>query len=346
MLNGKLVIGVIGVGGIGVSHIKAAAECPNVAGVIACDTDDAVLEKNTADIKCILKTKDWKEVIAREDVDAVIIATPDQIHREMVVASLEAGKHVLCEKPFALHTDDCRAMIDCGKKMGKKIMIGQVCRLTPAFVLAKHIVDSGDIGELFFVESEYAHDYSTMPFHWRNDPVDKRHPVSGGGCHAVDLLRWIAGNPTEAYGYTNKKVLVDWPCDDSAIAVLKFPNNVMGKVFVSTGCKRNYTMRTCIYGTKGTIICDNTSNTLSVFFENFEGKGTLYGSSMKNIEMKIPVTINNHNIRTEVFEFCDIVLNDKEVTIKGEEGASTIAVCEAIIKSAETGVPEKIEYNF
>ncbi|MBQ9975272.1 MAG: hypothetical protein IJP16_02100 [Clostridia bacterium] len=128
--------------------------------------------------------------------------------------------------------------------------------------------------------------------------------------------------------------------------MLKFPNNVMGKVFVSTGCKRNYTMRTCIYGTKGTIICDNTSNTLSVFFENFEGKGTLYGSSMKNIEMKIPVTINNHNIRTEVFEFCDIVINDKEVTIKGEEGASTIAVCEAIIKSAETGTPEKIEYNF
>jgi len=73
MLNNKLVVGVIGIGGIGVAHIKAAAECPNVAGVIACDIDEAVMEKNTADIKCLAKTTDWKEVIAREDVDAVII---------------------------------------------------------------------------------------------------------------------------------------------------------------------------------------------------------------------------------------------------------------------------------
>ncbi|MBR4881471.1 MAG: hypothetical protein IKU19_06020, partial [Clostridia bacterium] len=71
MLNGKLVIGVIGVGGIGIAHLKAAAECPNVAGVIACDNNEAVLNKNTADVNCLAKTLDWKEVIAREDVDAV-----------------------------------------------------------------------------------------------------------------------------------------------------------------------------------------------------------------------------------------------------------------------------------
>lgn len=346
MQNGKLIIGVIGVGGIGIAHLKAAAECSDVFGVIACDTDEKLLKQREEEVKCLATYLDWKEVIARDDVDAVIIATPDQIHREMVVASLKAGKHVLCEKPFALHTEDCRAMIECGRSTGKKLMIGQVCRLTPSFVLAKQMVDNGEIGELYFVESEYAHDYSEMPFHWRNDPVDTRHPVSGGGCHAVDLLRWIAGNPEEAYGYTNKKVLVDWPCDDSAIAVLKFPNNVMGKVYVSTGCKRTYTMRTCLYGTKGTIIVDNTSPHMSLYKEVFEGKEKFYGVHMKEIEMKIPVTVNNHNIRAEVFDFCDIVKNDKEVVIKGEEGASTIAVCEAIIKSAETGVPQKIEYNF
>ena len=346
MLDNKLVIGVLGVGGIGIAHLKAAAECENVAGVIACDVDSELLAKREKEVKCLATYTDWKEVIARDDVDAVIVATPDQIHREMVVAALEAGKHILCEKPFALHTEDCRAMIDCAKKTGKKLMIGQVCRLTPSFVLAKQIVDAGEIGELYFVESEYAHDYSEMPFHWRNDPVDKRHPVAGGGCHAVDLLRWIAGNPTEAYGYTNKKVLTTWPCDDSAIAVLKFPNNVMGKVYVSTGCKRSYTMRTCLYGTKGTIIVDNTSTHMSLYKQEFEGKSKMWGVPMKEIEIKIPVTVNNHNIRAEVFDFCDIVINDKEVVIKGEEGASTVAVCEAIIKSAETGKPEQIEYNF
>ena len=79
------------------------------------------------------------------------------------------------------------------KKTDKKFMVGQICRYTPGFKQAKEIIDSGAIGELTFVESEYAHDYSGIYAKetWRSDPV--RNGVVGGGCHAVDLLRWIAG---------------------------------------------------------------------------------------------------------------------------------------------------------
>ena len=129
------------------------------------------------------------------------------------------------------------------------------------------LIDAGRIGELFFVESEYAHDYSTAARGWNDWRVDSnrpREPYLGGGCHAVDLLRWIAGNPSEIMAYSNHKCLTDWPVDDCTISMMKFPNNVIGKVFVSIGCKRDYTMRSVFYGTRGTIIADNTLSLIHI----------------------------------------------------------------------------------
>ena len=126
--------------------------------------------------------------------------------------------------------------------------------------------------------------------------------------------------------------------------MLKFPNDVIGKVFVSTGCKRGYTMRTLLYGTKGTIIVDNLSSTMSLFLERVGDADTIAGTKMKDIELKVPVTPIKHNVRDELKVFFDVLTNGKENTIKGEEGAATVAVCEALIRSAASGQPEAITY--
>ena len=113
-------------------------------------------------------------------VDAISICTPSGMHADQAVAALEAGKHVLCEKPLALSVEDCKAMVAASKQYGKKLMVGQICRLAPSFVLAKELVDRGEIGEIFFMESEYAHDYAKkVGPNWRFDPKSPRHPVTG-----------------------------------------------------------------------------------------------------------------------------------------------------------------------
>lgn len=342
---GDIRFAVIGLG-IGRLHLEAIKEQKGAVVTALCDIDKENLKAKAAEYGVPFTCTDYRELLTRDDVDAVCVTTPDHLHRDMVAELLAAGKHVLCEKPLALNSDDCKAMIDAAEKSDAYLMVGQVCRMTPSFANAKQLVDDGVIGELFFVESEYAHDYSHMGDCWRKDPAIKRHPITGGGCHAVDLLRWIAGNPTEVYGVTNKKVLTDWPCDDSGIAILKFPNNVMGKVFVSTGCKRNYTMRTLLYGTKGTIIMDNTSSTMSIFQEEFEGKRSSWDRGMENIEMKISIEVNNHNIPAEIREFCDVINGKQPLELTGYEGAATVAVCEAIIESAATGMPQKVKYLY
>ncbi len=341
----KIKFAVIGVSIHGRRHVEGIIANKNSEIVAICDTNPDTLNEVGEIYGIENRVSDYRELVDKNLIDAVCIITPDQIHREMVVNFLNEGIHVLCEKPLALHLDECKAMIEAEAKSEAMLMVGQVCRKTPGFIKAKEIVDSGIIGDLVFVESEYAHDYSHMPPHWRNDKEKPRHPVTGGGCHAVDLLRWIAGDPIEAYGYTNKKYLDDnWPCDDSAIAVLKFPNNVMGKVFVSTGCKRAYTMRTVLYGTKGTIITDNKSPALTLFLEEFEGKSEFFGSAMQDIALSIPVELADHNVGAEIDDFIDILMGKQELEITGAEGAATVAVCEAIIKSAESGKAETIEY--
>lgn len=339
-----LKLGVIGLG-IGRSHALAMMRSGKAKVVAICDIDPARMEKVASELGGdVSMYTDYRELLRHEGLDGVCVASPDQYHRDMVCEALDLGLHVLCEKPLALHADECREMIAKAEQVGRKLMVGQVCRVAPGFALAKKIIDEGVIGDIFFIESEYAHDYIDIRG-WRMDPELKRHPVTGGGCHAVDLVRFLTDKePLEAFSYSNHKMLIDWPCDDTTIAVLKFEDDVIGKVFVSTGCKRNYTMRTVIYGSKGTIICDNTTPYLSLFVDEFEGASRFMGKKMQNIEHQIPVSLSSHNIEAEVSEFCDCITQNREPSIGAIEGAVAVAVCEAIIRSSETGNPEKIVY--
>lgn len=342
----KVRFGVIGVRSFGKNaHCVGIDACEDAELVAVCDILEDIA-KIAADEFHVPYYLDYKEMLKRDDIDAITIALPDQIHREVAVAALEAGKHVLCEKPMALTVEDCKLMVEASRRTGKMLMVGQICRKAPSFVLAKELIDRGEIGELFFIESEYAHDYSKkLTATWRFDPKAPRHPMIGGGCHAVDLMRWIAGDPTEVFAYSNKKMLDYYPTDDCIVAVMKFPNDVLGKVFTSIGCKRRYTMRTAIYGSKGTIIVDNSSADLSLFKAENEGSD-MFNESTENmsVECRIPVKAIKHNIHGEIKDFVDSILNDSYPEVNGVEGGKTVAVCCAIVESAAKG--EKIAPDY
>lgn len=340
MSKNMLNIAVIGCGpGMAALHMEGVVANEKARLYAICDTDEQRLQDRKQQFGVEIAVTDYKKLVEDPKVDAVVIVTPDQLHLEMTVAFLRAGKDVLCEKPMALNVADCEEMLRVEKETGRKLMIGQICRCTPAFVQAKELIEAGRIGELFFVESEYAHNYiKARGFNdWR--VVPQRHGFIGGGCHAVDLLRWIAGDPTEVYAYSSHKCLTDWPTDDSTIAIYKFPNNVAGKVFVSTGCMRNYTMRSVFYGTKGTIICDNKSETMQLF-EHEDPQST----SDFTVPKELPVMINNHNATEEIRIFVEALYADEPMPVSAMEGASSVAVACATIEAAAKGVPVQIKY--
>lgn len=350
-MNQQLTYAIIGVGGFGNLHIKELSLMDNTYVCAVCDKHEDAAHQTAEKYGIKSVYTDYNEMLEKETPDIVVVATSDQIHCEATVAALNAGCHVLCEKPMALKLDECKQMIEASEKTGKKLMIGQVCRYAPAFREAKRLIDEGAIGELFFVESEYAHDYANAPGtdNWRKQP--ERHPIIGGACHAIDLLRWIAGNPYEVMAYSNHKMMCDWPVDDTTVAIMRFPNDVVGKVFCSISCKRDYTMRTVLYGSKGTIIVSNTDSHITIYREKAVSDkkildGVLPDETENSIQIKIPVDQNSHNIAGEHEDFRRAVIDGTDGYTDGREGASTVAACLAIVKACNTGKSVEIEYDF
>ena len=340
----KLVVGCMGLM-FGNAHLEGALAYGAEIGLI-CDPDPETLKKSGEkyNIPEEKRTLDYHDILNNKEINVVSVAIPDQLHKQVCIEMLEAGKHVLCEKPLAITREDVDEIVAAANKAGTKFMVGQICRFTPSFVKTKELIDNGTIGEIYFVESEYAHDYMYIigdengngNGSWRADP--KRHGVIGGGCHAVDLLRWLAGDPYEIFAYGTHKLLPSVSYDDATIAIMKFPNGVAGKVFVSTGCKRDYTMRTCVYGTKGTIICDNTSPTMQLF--------TICEDQLAHDPEIIELEVNNHNYVKEFEVFADAILNDTPVPTPAEEGAKTVIACLGIVEAAETGKIVHPDYTF
>lgn len=332
----KLVVANIGMK-FGMSHVEGAMSYgAEIAAICDCDEENLRFAGERYGIPEEKRFTDYMDIVNNKDINVVTVAVPDQQHVKVSCDLLRAGKNVLCEKPLALTREDIDEIVRVADESEGKFMVGQICRFTPAFEKAKEIIDAGTIGELYFVESEYAHDYMKLCDSWRADP--NRHGVIGGGCHAVDLLRWLAGDPTEVFAYGTHKLLPQVPYDDATVAIMKFGDNLAGKVFVSTGCKRDYTMRTVIYGTKGTIICDNTSPTMTLFTTDEEGV-------VKEPQI-IDIQVNNHNAAKEFDVFADAILNDKPIITDAREGAKTVEVCRSIVESSVTGKIVKPNYEF
>jgi len=345
VMRRKVKLGIIGAGAFSESHIKGICQTDKAEIAAICDIDIDRAEARAKKHGISSYYQDYHELLAREDIEAVTLPLPDQVHRQVTIDALRAGKHVLCEKPMALSVEDCKAMNEAAKETGKILMVGQIGRYTPVFNKAIEMVNNGEIGELFYVESEYAHDYSAIGGKggWRITP--ERHPIVGGGCHAVDLLRRIAGNPQEVFAYANNKVLTTWPINDCIVAVMKFPNNVIGKVMCSIGCKRRYTMRTVIYGSEGTLIVDPRVPFITVYQNRFTEKEHMSQRRQQEIKLEIPVAMNDHNFAGEVGDFCDAIINGREVECTGKEGAATVTACLAIVESARIGEKVTVHYD-
>jgi predicted dehydrogenase len=147
----------------------------------------------------------WRDVIARDDIDLIDICTPGDQHAEIAIAALRAGKHVLCEKPLARSVPEAREMADAAAiaaESGIVAMCGFSYRRTPALALAKRFIDEGRLGQIRHVRAQYLQDWlssSEAPLTWR---LDKERAGSGAlgdiGAHSIDTAQWLTGQSIDA----------------------------------------------------------------------------------------------------------------------------------------------------
>ena len=193
----KLGVGVIGCGMISGNHFHALEKLENVALRAVCDIDEEKLQK-AMEAQHVDGCADWRDLISRDDIDAVHICVPHHLHAEISIAALRAGKHVLCEKPMGVSLREARAMEAAALESGKTLTVCFQNRYNGASKRMKEVIGSGALGKILggsaFVTWNRAEPY------YQNSPWRGKWETEGGSVlinqavHTLDLLRWLAGD--------------------------------------------------------------------------------------------------------------------------------------------------------
>ena len=327
----KLGVGLMGSDVHVSGYIKAFTACPDAELIGVADDDKQIAQDLCRQGQMRYATTNYQQLLDDEDIQIILVCTPDLFHAEQAIIALRTGKHVLCEKPMAVDVESCRKLVQTVDETGLTFMASQFMRFESIYKQIKHIYDTEAIGRAFFVEGSYIHDMRSLYnlVTWRSDPPTAQNILIGGGCHPFDLLRWTVGSDvTEVHAYSNGYAAQDFPLDDCYIFTFQFENGCIGKVLVTSGCKGRGMGEgfLSIYGTEGTI-----------------WKNHIHHPDGRTEEI---VADDGDAIQETVSHFVACVMNGTQPLIDVREGAKTVSALVAGVESAETGKPVKVINQF
>jgi predicted dehydrogenase len=245
--------GLIGCGEIGVLRAAALARDPEHRLMAVCDAAADRARDFSARFAAAAET-DWRALVRRDDVDAVIVSTPPSMHAEMTVGALEAGKHVLCEKPLARTAGECRAMVEAAERADRFLGTGFNYRFYPSMLKAREVLDSGLIGELDHIRSYTGYSAQDHNHPWLHDAS-----VMGGGAlrdngiHLLDLTLHFLGEVAEVKGFGTNAVWGFEGCEDNGFALVRSTAGKVATLQASWTEWRGYRLLVELYGERGCI---------------------------------------------------------------------------------------------
>jgi predicted dehydrogenase len=241
--------GLVGAGGIGAVRGNALRATPGCRLAAVADLDPVRSQRVAAGARCF---GHYRELLAAPEVEAVVVSTPPPSHEEIVTAALEAGKHVLCEKPLAPHPEAARRMVEAARRAGRVLTTGFNHRYFPAVKFLKRALDSGRLGKLDHVRAFAGHEgLSQFSAPWMYD----KEVIGGGalmdvGIHLIDLVRYLLGEVSQVYGVASGRV---WglPAEDNGIAILRSPGGVPATLHATWSEWKGYRFYVEAYGDRG-----------------------------------------------------------------------------------------------
>ena len=257
----KVRVGLIGVGWIGSHHGHNVIRNPQAELVALanpdCDRDkvERFMAQEQVSPRCYC---DPEELLRQDDIDAVIIASPNGVHAEQAIAAAQAGKHIYLEKPMALTLADCKRIQTAVHDAGVKFLIGYHRRFNPLYQHAQKLIAQGYFGKVFFVESDYLHhipgDWDIWS--WLGNEAIAGSLFHAGSGHNVDLIRFFGGDIAEVSCFKDICLprATQIETEDTAVATFRFRNGMMGKVMFCAGPILPFTFNFALYGTQGSMI--------------------------------------------------------------------------------------------
>ena len=270
-------IGIIGYGQMGRIHSYAYRSIPlyydgqpcKVVLKGVCDANETLAKKAVEQAGFEFSTTDYRELVARKDIDVINVCTPNNLHADALLAAIKNGKHVYCEKPLAFNEAEARTIVLAADSSGVKHQITSEYRFIPAIMKAKELIDQGFVGRVFQFRGAYLHSGYIDPRRPREWRMQKE--VIGGGAlvdlgpHLLDLMQYLVGDVDEAAGtmetFFKERPLPEDPTrmgkvevEDAISIVLRFKNGALGTAEMSrvaTGAEDE--MRFEIHGQNGAL---------------------------------------------------------------------------------------------
>ena len=256
----KIRFGIVGCGAIGPTHAGAIQQMADAELIAVADLipDRA---QSTADKFSVSKIyHEQQQLLSDPAIDVVCLCTPSGMHGDGAVAAMQAGKHVIVEKPMEINTAACDRMIAAQRATGKLMTVISQHRFDAASLLVKDLVQSGKLGRIILATAEVKW-WRTQKYYdegdWRGTwALDGGGAVMNQGIHTLDLLQWFAGDVESVFAHTRTAAHERIEVEDAAVATLTFRNGAIGTYVASTAVYDGLPVRIDIFGTEGSAILE------------------------------------------------------------------------------------------
>ena len=350
IMDKKLKIAVIGCGNISGSHLQAYAKNPAVEIYALCDINEKNLKRRAEEYGVTRLYADKDEMLRElPEIDAVSVCTWNAAHAECAIAALNAGKHVLCEKPMAMNAAQAQEMLETARRNNRLLMIGFVRRFGNDCAILKDFIDHGQMGELYYAKATYLR-RKGCPGGWFGDKSRSGGgPLIDLGVHVIDLTRYLMGNPkpVSVYGATFYK-LGDrknvhgaegyrsfsaagkdiFDVEDMATAMVRYDNGAVLQIEASFSLNiEKDTGSIELFGTKAGAKLDPE---LTLYNE--------LNGYLANVTLAAPTALSFDGLFVnEINHFVDCILTGAPCRNPAEDGVALMQILDAIYQSAKTG---------
>ncbi len=339
----KLSFAVVGCGGFGIRRVKAVKEIGAPLASLTClvDVNKDMISKLAAETGAEYHT-DYLEAVKRDDIDCVIIATPNVLHAPITIAAMNAGKHVICEKPLARNPEEAHAMVDAAKKNKVFLKTGSNLRYFSNVKKAKELVDSNAIGKPLFVRGWIGHDGAKVLHSW-----NAKKELSGGGtvldngAHILDLFRYFVGDFDECFGQVGT-LHMPIEVEDNGMGLFRRKDGRMASVQASWTEWSGY-MYLEIYGPEGSVVIDNRGERVADSGKWFVTSQTIHTTKEGTRQVFDYSAEKPRSYELELLDFIDCVNKKKQPTASGHDGMKVVEMAHAIYESSKTGKVVKLK---
>ncbi len=340
----KIGFGIIGTGVIAEFHAAALKDVEGAELVAVCDRvaerAQAFSEKYGVPYEC-----DLDVFLAREDIDAVTIATPTGVHADVAVPAAKAGKHILCEKPLEVTVERANRIIDACEASGVVLASVFQLRLSLSVQLIKKAIKEGRFGKIVMatVQVKWFRDQAYYDSgKWRGTwAMDGGGALMNQAVHTIDLLTYLVGRPESVSAYTATLTHTGIEVEDTAAAVVKFESGAMGTIEASTSCAPGFPLHLEICGEKGSVVLedsdilrwsfvDQTPEDDAILAKGIAGENIKGGSSD-------PKAISHEGHRRLIEDLSEVIQTGREPMVPGREALGAVELICGIYESAKSG---------